>query len=140
MAVDVDAGKEAPARHFGADDFVADASTLADADVFIECSGAPAAMAAAIVLAPTVALVGIPSADLRLTVDARSLVLGHRLLGSLNGDIVPERDLPTILEEIRAGTLDVAAQIGAVWPLEQIHDAIAAVRAGAVIRASLDMR
>ena len=138
VAVDVDPRKEAPARHFGADDFVADASTVTGADVVIECSGAPAAMAAAITLAPTVALVGIPPPDLQLTVDARPLVLGRRLLGSLNGDIVPERDLPAILDEIRAGTLDVAAQIGGVWPLGRIHDAITAVRAGDVTRAILD--
>jgi S-(hydroxymethyl)glutathione dehydrogenase/alcohol dehydrogenase len=143
VAVDIDPRKEAAARHFGADSFVTDASAVADAggaDVVIECSGVPAAISAAVTLAPTVALVGIPPAGLQLSVDARSLVLGRRLLGSLNGDIVPERDLPAILDEIRAGTLDVAAQVGGVWPLERIHDAIAAVRAGDIIRATLDLR
>jgi S-(hydroxymethyl)glutathione dehydrogenase / alcohol dehydrogenase len=140
VAVDIDPRKEAAARHFGADGFVRDASTVADADVVIECSGASAAMSAVVSLAPTVALVGIPPAGLQLGVDARSLVLGRRLLGSLNGDIVPERDLPTILGQIRTGTLDVAAQVGGMWPLERIHDAIAAVRAGDVIRATLDLR
>jgi S-(hydroxymethyl)glutathione dehydrogenase/alcohol dehydrogenase len=140
IAVDIDPRKEAAARHFGADDFVTDAASVSGADVVIECSGAPAAMTAAVVMAPTVALVGIPPPDLQLAVDARSLVFGRRLLGSLNGDIVPERDLPVILDQIRDGTLDVGAQVGGVWPLERIHDAIQAVRAGEVIRASLDMR
>lgn len=144
VAVDIDPRKEAAARYFGADGFATAVSTVADADpdvdVVIECSGAPAAISAAVTLAPTVALVGIPPADLQLTLDARPLVLGRRLLGSLNGDIVPERDLPTILDQVRAGTLDVAAQVGGVWPVERIHDAIAAVRAGDVVRATLDMR
>lgn len=139
VAVDIDPRKEAGARHFGADEFVTDAAAVTGADVVIECSGAPAAMAAAVTLAPTVALVGIPPADLQLHIDARSLVLGRRLLGSLNGDILPERDLPVILDQIRDGTLDVAAQVGGVWPLERVHEAIAAVRAGEVIRASLDL-
>jgi S-(hydroxymethyl)glutathione dehydrogenase / alcohol dehydrogenase len=143
VAVDVDPRKEAAARHFGADEFVTEASAVAGAeviDVVIECSGAPAAISAAVTLAPTVALVGIPPAGVELSVDARSLVLGRRLLGSLNGDIVPERHLPAILDQVRAGTLDVAAQVGGVWPLDRIHDAIAAVRAGDVIRATLDLR
>jgi S-(hydroxymethyl)glutathione dehydrogenase / alcohol dehydrogenase len=145
VAVDIDPRKEAAARQFGADSFVTDASAVADladagVDVVVECSGAPAAISAAVTLAPTVALVGIPPAGLQLSVDARSLVLGRRLLGSLNGDIVPDRDLPAILDAIRAGTLDVAAQVGGVWPLERIHDAIAAVRAGDIIRATLDLR
>lgn len=140
VAVDVDPRKQAAAMRFGADEFVTDVSTVAGADVVIECSGAPSAVAAAVTLAPTVALVGIPPAGLQVSIDARALVLGRRLLGSLNGDIVPERDLPLMLDQIRDGTLDVAAQVGGVWPLERIHDAIAAVRAGDVIRASLDMR
>ena len=66
-------------------------------------------------------------------------MLGRRLLGSLNGDVVPERDLPVILGQIRDGTLDVAAQVGGTWSLDRIHDAIAAVRGGDVIRATLDL-
>lgn len=140
VAVDIDPCKERVARFFGADEFVTDVSTIARADVIIECSGAPAAISAASALAPTVALVGIPPADYELRVNARSLVLGHRLLGSLNGDIVPTRDLPTIIELVRTGALDVAAQVSRVWPLDEIHQAIAAVRNGEVVRATLDTR
>jgi S-(hydroxymethyl)glutathione dehydrogenase/alcohol dehydrogenase len=140
IAVDIDPRKEQVARFFGADDFVTDISTIGRADVVVECSGAPAAISGAAALAPTVALVGIPPSDYELRVNARSLVLGHRLLGSLNGDVVPARDLPRIVELIRSGALDVAAQVSLVWRLDEIHDAIAAVRAGDVIRATLDMR
>ena len=140
IAVDIDPRKERAARSFGAHEFVTDVASIASVDVVIECSGAPVAISAAVALAPTVALVGIPPADYELHVNARSLVLGRRLLGSLNGDIVPSRDLPTIIDLVRAGTLDVAAQVSRVWPLDQIHDAIVAVRNGDVVRATLDMR
>lgn len=140
VAVDIDARKERIARHFGADEFVSDVTTIAGADVVIECSGAPSAIAAASTLAPTVALVGIPPADYELPVNARSLVLGRRLLGSLNGDMVPTQDLPRIIDLVRTGALDVAAQVSGTWPLDEIHHAIAAVRAGEVVRATLDMR
>ena len=39
-----------------------------------------------------------------------------------------------------AAPLDVGSQITEVWPLEAIHDAIAAVRAGHVVRAVIDYR
>ena len=140
IGVDIDPRKERIARHFGADEFTTDVSTISAADVVIECSGAPAAIAAASTLAPTVALVGIPPADYELRVNAQSLVLGRRLLGSLNGDVVPTRDLPTIIDLVRTGALDVAAQVSHVWPLDRIHEAVAAVRTGDVVRATLDMR
>ena len=152
VAVDIDPRKERIARHFGADEFVTDISTIAGADstadvmagiradVVIECSGAPAAISAASDLAPTVALVGIPPADYELSVNARSLVLGRRLLGSLNGDIVPARDVPAIVDLARSGALDLAAQVTGVWSLDRIEDAIAAIRSGDVVRATLDMR
>jgi len=87
-----------------------------------------------------VALVGIPPADYELSVNARSLVLGRRLLGSLNGDIVPARDVPAIVDLARSGALDLAAQVTGVWSLDRIEDAIAAIRSGDVVRATLDMR
>lgn len=140
VAVDVDAAKGQAARRFGADEFVTDAATVGRADVVVECSGAPSAIAAAIELAPTVALVGIPPAGAELRTNARSLVLGRRLLGSLNGDVDPQLDLPLIVDAARSGDVDLAGQVSATWPLDHVHDAIAAVRAGQVIRAVLDLR
>ena len=139
IAIDIDPRKGPAGRRFGADQFLTDATAAGTVDVAIECSGAPAAISAALAMAPTVALVGIPPADLELRIPARSVVLGGRVLGSLNGDVAPQRDLPIILERIRDGSLDVAAQVTKVWPLAEIHDAIAAVSAGEVIRAVLDL-
>ena len=118
VAVDIDPSKEAAAVRFGADEFLTDAAGLDRADVAIECSGAPAAIDAALRLAPTVALVGIPPDDAEVRVNARSLALGRRLLGSLNGDVDPARDLPDdprrdprrLARRRRPGHTDVAAR------------------------------
>ncbi len=140
VAVDIDPAKEAAALQFGATEFLTNIAGVGPVDVAIECSGAPAAIDAAVRLAPTVAFVGIPPGDTEVRVNARSLVLGRRLLGSLNGDVDPARDLPRIVASIRDGSLDVAAQVTRTWPLDEIHDAISAVRRGEVVRAVLDLR
>ena len=58
---------------------------------------------------------------------------GRTIVGSFNGDTLPERDLPVIVDDVRAGRLDLDGLVSAVWPLEEIADAIAAVRAGEVL-------
>jgi len=141
VAIDRDPGKEAAALHFGADRFVTAAE--GQFDVVVECSGAPAAIDAAIALTGpggTTALVGLPPVGHRASFDVGTLMRGRRIVGSLAGDIVPERDTPAIVAHIRAGELDVDGLVSRVWPLAQIHDAIAAMRAGDVVRAVLDMR
>ena len=140
VAVDVAPAKEAAARHFGADRFLTAAE--GEFDVVVECSGAPAAIDAAIGLtAPggTTALVGIPPGGHRTSFDVGRLLRGRRIVGSLGGDIVPERDVPDIVEHVRAGRLDVEGVASRVWPLAQVHDAVAAMRAGEVVRSVLDL-
>jgi S-(hydroxymethyl)glutathione dehydrogenase/alcohol dehydrogenase len=141
-AVDVDPGKERAARHFGATDFALAGATGGTFDVVVECSGAPSAIDAAIALTGaggTTALVGLPPVGHRASFDVGTLLRGRRIVGSLAGDIVPERDTPAIVAHVRAGELDVDGLVGGVWPLDQIHDAVAATRAGEVVRAVLDM-
>ena len=43
------------------------------------------------------------------------------------------------MAHVRAGELDVAGLVSRVWPLAEIADAIAAMRAGEVVRAVLDL-
>jgi S-(hydroxymethyl)glutathione dehydrogenase/alcohol dehydrogenase len=66
------------------------------------------------------------------------LFRGRRIVGSLNGAQNPDRDLAAIVTLARDGALDLSAQVTRVWPLDQIDDAIAAVRRGDVVRAVLD--
>jgi S-(hydroxymethyl)glutathione dehydrogenase/alcohol dehydrogenase len=155
VAVDVNPQKADAARHFGADEVVtapghATAEELdalvravvgAPVDVAVECSGAATAIAAALAVTGrggTTALVGIPPPGAQVSFDVNALLRNRRIIGSLNGTVDVPRDFPTIVEHVRRGDLDLAAQVSAVWPLAQIDDAIAAVRAGQVVRAVVD--
>lgn len=155
VAVDVNPEKSAVARHFGAhevviappgttsDDLVAQvrAAAAAPIDVAVECSGAPTAITAAVAaIGPggTTALVGIPPLGAVAPVDVNALLRNRRVVGSLNGLVDVPRDFPVIVDHARRGVLDLDAQVSRVWPLAEIDDAIAAVRAGHVVRAVLD--
>jgi S-(hydroxymethyl)glutathione dehydrogenase/alcohol dehydrogenase len=143
VAIDVDPGKEPAARHFGAHRFaLAGDTTVGTFDAVIECSGAPAAINAAIsMIAPggTAALVGLPPVGHQATFDVGHLMRGRRIVGSLAGDLLPERDIPVIVEHIRSGELDLDGIVSQVWPLDEIADAFDALRAGKVIRPVLDL-
>jgi len=155
VAVDVNPDKADAARHFGADEIViaphsatadelvALVRAVADApvDVAVECSGATVAIAAALAVTGaggTTALVGIPSRGVTGTFDVNALLRNRRIVGSLNGTVDVPHDFPVIVDLARRGELDLAAQVSQVWPLAEIDDAIAAVRAGHVVRAVLD--
>jgi S-(hydroxymethyl)glutathione dehydrogenase/alcohol dehydrogenase len=155
IALDTDARREDLAHRFGATDFVAvprgaDRSATAalvraieplGVDAAIECSGAPSAIEAAIEALDhggVAALVGIPPHGARSSFDVGALCRGRRIVGSLNGAQNPDRDLADIVTLARDGALDLAAQVTRVWPLDEIDDAIAAVRRGDVVRAVLD--
>ncbi len=136
-AVDVNPGRRGTALAAGADSFVLRADGSTPFDAVIECSGAPSAIAAALDMTAaggTTALVGLPPAGHRATFDVGALMRGRRIVGSLNGDIDPVRDAGTIVQLLRDGWLDVSALADRTWPVTQIADAIAAVRAGSVMR------
>ena len=143
VALDVNPSREAAAKQFGADRFaLAGDVSVGTFDAVIECSGAPAAIDDAIAMTSpsgTTALVGLPPVGYRAMFDVGHLMRGRRIVGSLAGDIVPERDTPEIVDHIRAGRLTLDGIAPRVWPLMEIDDAIAAVRAGKVIRPVLDL-
>jgi S-(hydroxymethyl)glutathione dehydrogenase/alcohol dehydrogenase len=155
IALDTDARREELAYRFGATDFVvvprgADRSSIDQlvwaiephgVDAAIECSGAPIAIEAAIEVLDhggIAALVGMPPHGSRSTFDVGALFRGRRIVGSLNGAQHPDRDLADIVTLARSGAIELAAQVSAVWPLDEIEDAIAAVRRGDVVRAVID--
>ena len=156
VAIDVNPDRQEVAARFGADTFVTasrsgsgqelarlvqQAAGGAAVDVAIECSGAPTAIDAAIRsvgTGGTVALVGIPPAGTAASFDVYALLRGQRIVGSLNGATDPGRDLPAIIDHVRAGTLDITSQVSRVWPVSEVADAVAAVRRGEVVRAVLD--
>jgi len=155
IALDTDARREELAYHFGATDFVVvpkgtdRRGTVAlvhaieprGVDAAIECSGALSAIEAAIEVLDhggVAALVGIPPDGVRASFDVGGLFRGRRIAGSLNGAQNPDRDLADIVTLARDGVFDLASQVTRIWPLDEIDDAIAAVRRGDVVRAVLD--
>ena len=109
-------------------------------DVAVECSGAPVAIEAAIACTAwggTTALVGIPRAGTRASFAVDDVLRNRRIVGSLNGSVDLQRDFTAIVEHVRHGDLEVDAQVSRVWPLRDIGEALAAVRAGSVVRAVL---
>jgi S-(hydroxymethyl)glutathione dehydrogenase/alcohol dehydrogenase len=116
-------------------------STGGPVDVAVECSGAPVAIESAcrvLGINGTAALVGIPPAAFTARVAIGPLLQRRqRVVGSLNGAIVPNRDLVDIVEHVRAGRLDLDAQVSRMWPVREFEDAIAALRRGDVVRAVL---
>ncbi len=154
LAVDVNPAKKEVATRFGAHDvLIVDPSTgghelvaLVRArsgtpiDAALECSGAPAAIDAAIGCTDsggTTALVGIPRAGTRASFAVDDLLRNRRIVGSLNGAVDLKLDLAAIVEHVHRGALQLDAQVSQVWPLHDIAEALAAVRSGSVVRAVL---
>jgi S-(hydroxymethyl)glutathione dehydrogenase / alcohol dehydrogenase len=46
--------------------------------------------------------------------------------------------IPRLIADIRSGRINVRDQVSAVWPIDRIEEAIAALKAGEVTRAVLD--
>lgn len=155
IAVDRNPAKEAVARQFGASAFVladpaldcnAAAAALAAAhgpiDTVVECSGAVSAIETALRCTKRggrVVLIGMsrPGAEARLPID--TFLLGGEVIATMNGGALPDRDYPLLIEQVHAGQLNLADQISGVWPLERIADGIAALEAGEVTRALVDL-
>jgi S-(hydroxymethyl)glutathione dehydrogenase/alcohol dehydrogenase len=149
IAVDVNPLKAEVARRFGADAFIAageagSASEFAAAgpiDTVIECSGAAAARQQAFEVVKRggrVVLVGMTGPGARLDLDLGRLMGGCTIVSTLQGGAEPT-DFPQLVDLVRRRQIDVASQITQVWPLAEIEAAIAALRAGAVTRAVLDL-
>jgi S-(hydroxymethyl)glutathione dehydrogenase/alcohol dehydrogenase len=156
VAVDVDRRKLASVGQYGATDSVVversdNPKDLADrilavvprVDVVIECSGAPTAMEAATMLpyiGGRAVFIGLPPPDTHVRFNASTFTWGRSFVSGLNGGTTAGASFQRLVDDVRAGAINVAAQVSRIWPLEQVEEAIAALRAGDVTRAVLDMR
>ena len=137
IAVDVDPGKLAWARDFGATDVIN--SREADpvesiraltegngADVVIEAVGRPETYTQAFYardLAGTVVLVGVPTPDMKLELPLLDFFgRGGSLKSSWYGDCLPSRDFPMLVDLHLQGRLD------------KVEDAFAKMQRGEVLR------
>jgi S-(hydroxymethyl)glutathione dehydrogenase/alcohol dehydrogenase len=156
VAVDLDARKLAAAGAFGAGETVQvgrgdDAADIARkisavvprVDVVIECSGALAAIEASMIIpymGGRTVLIGLPKPGVRASFDIMSFISGKTLISGFNGGTLAGESFQRLVDEVRSGEIEVASQISRIWPLDEVEDAIGAMRRGEVTRAVLDMR
>ena len=155
VAVDTVAAKLDVARGFGATEAVAWAGTAeatAEAvreasgggvDYAVEATGRPEAMLAA-VLATRVrgaaVLIGIPPEDAVVPLPALTMPrMERRVLGSIYGSSMPERDFPATLELYREGSLPLDRLVSHRLPLDQVGRGFELMKAGSTLRVVLDL-
>ena len=153
IAIDADPTKRATALECGATHFIDVTSGDPAADVraltcnrgvdhAIECTGRPTAMSMAYEIARpagTVVIVGIAPLGAALSVPAISFPGSKkRLIGSIYGGGVPERDIERILSLYRSGRLLLDRQIGRRIGLHQIEDALRWLEQGVTQRTVID--
>jgi len=85
-------------------------------------------------------LIGIPPADSEVSFPALSIPrLERRVLGSIYGSTVPERDFPEILALYGRGELPIERLISHRFPLDGIGEAFELLRRGDTLRAVVTM-
>jgi S-(hydroxymethyl)glutathione dehydrogenase / alcohol dehydrogenase len=82
----------------------------------------------------TTVMVGSPPPGKTIDIAAQTLFGSRRLMGTQGGDSNPAHDLPLLVNLHRQGRLNLEGLVSERVPLEQINDAVAHVRAGAVAR------
>jgi S-(hydroxymethyl)glutathione dehydrogenase/alcohol dehydrogenase len=76
-------------------------------------------------------IVGLPAAGARLDLDPTEFIRREkRLTGTIYGSEDPAVALPVLLDHVRGGRLDLRSQLGPVFPLEQVNEAVEASLAG----------
>lgn len=155
IAVDAAQQKLDVARSFGATagvewqgDAEATAAAVRDVsdggvDYAIEATGRPEAMEAAFLSTRTrgaAVLIGIPRADSILSVPALTIPrMERRILGSIYGSTMAERDFPETLDMYREGRLPLDRLVTHRLPLEEVERAFDLMHSGDAVRVVLEI-
>jgi S-(hydroxymethyl)glutathione dehydrogenase / alcohol dehydrogenase len=149
IAVDVEPGKLAAAREFGATETinarsedvaerVAELTHGRKADwvfVTVGAKGAPEQGVSLMKRNGATVLVGMPPSGVKATIDPGWLAAdGQRILGSKMGSARPVIDVPRIVALYLEGRLKLDELITARYPLDRINEAVASSRSGAALR------
>jgi len=152
-AIDTNGEKAAVAMAHGATHFVNATESEAreqvrrlcsgrGADSTIECTGRPPAMSLAYDItrpAGTVVIVGIAPTGTQLVIPAIGFPGSKkRIVGSIYGGGVPERDIGRILSLYRQGRLDLDSQIGQRIDLDQVNEALSSLESGVMARTIIE--
>lgn len=153
IALDTNAAKADVARLNGATHFInpmdADALDQVRAltqgrgvDHTVECTGRPAAMTSAYAMtrpAGSVVIVGIAPVGSDLAIPAIGFPGSKkRIIGSIYGGGVPERDITKILSLYRSGKLSLDRQIGERIGLERVNEALRWLEQGVMARTIIE--
>ncbi|WP_153532293.1 zinc-binding dehydrogenase [Actinomadura macrotermitis] len=145
IAADVNEAKLELAERFGAthtvlaDDLPKQVGAIVrgGADYAFDVTGVPEVLTKAFAATQpggTTVMVGSPAAGQDLQIPPGQLFGSRRLMGTQGGDANPARDLPLLADLYRRGRLDLAGLVSERVPLDQINEAVAHVRSGAVAR------
>jgi len=153
IAVDANPAKEAAARAFGATHFVTagpEVDTVAavreicpdGVDHAFECVGHPALIRTAVDTLDwggQCVLLGVPKLGTEASFVVQSLYNDKSILGCRYGTARPHHDVPLFVDLYKAGRLLLDELVSATFPLDGVHDALAALQDGTVNRAVLDV-
>ena len=155
VAIDIEPEKLAVATELGATatiEWAGDAEGTAElvreatgggVDAAVEATGRPEAARAAFLatrVRGAAVLIGIPRADAEVSFPALPFPrMERRVLGSIYGSTVPDRDFPEIVERYRRGELPIDRLISHRFPLEDIGEAFGLLRRGVTLRAVVEM-
>ncbi len=149
VAIDLDAGKLALAREFGAthvvdasaEDVVSAVQALTGgngADVCIEAVGHPTVLEQAFYardLAGTLVQVGVPTPEMRIDLPMIDFFgRGGRLKPSWYGDCLPSRDFPMLVDLYLQGRLDLDRFVSETIALDEVEEAFHRMERGEVLR------
>ena len=149
IAIDVDPGKLAAARDFGAthtinpkgenvEERVKELTHGRKAEWVFVTVGVEGAAEQGVSLMRrngATVLVGMPPSGVTATIDPGWLAAdGQKIMGSKMGSARPRVDVPKIVALYREGRLKLDELISARYPLEKINDAMASSRSGAALR------
>lgn len=82
---------------------------------------------------------GVPDYQERITIDSYPLHFGRRILGSHGGDTKPDSDIPRYIQMYKLGKLKLDELITHRYHLDEINEAVEAVRTGQVGRCLISM-
>jgi S-(hydroxymethyl)mycothiol dehydrogenase len=149
VAIDLDSGKLALAREFGAthlvDASVGDVVSAVQAvtggngaDVCIEAVGHPKVLEQAFYardLAGTLVQVGVPTPEMRIDLPMIDFFgRGGRLKPSWYGDCLPSRDFPMLVDLYLQGRLDLDRFVSETIALDEVEEAFHRMERGEVLR------
>ena len=148
LAVDTQATKLDLASDLGATDPVhlAQGQSVTDAiqavvpggvDFAFEVIGKPEIVAQAFAATRsggTTVMVGSPPSGADIAVDGRLLFSDRKLVGTLGGGNLPQRDIPRLMEFYRQGSLKLEPLISQRLPLTQVNEAFEALVTGELAR------